>query len=290
MKTPAAHLSISLAVLIAAGCAARSSDVLHEQRSDYNEIIVLQRPDGVRQLRFERGGAIQSAVHPGAPLDLELAYTRASMIALAAVPEPRQILVVGLGGGAMPMFLRTLFPAARIDAVDIDPEVVKVARRYFGFREDPRLVAHVADGRRFVEQSPGGYDLIFLDAYGRSNIPRHLATTEFLATVRARLAPGGLAVGNVWAGDSNDLYGQMRSSWTTAFGEFCELAVSSTSNRVFLARAEPVAFDTAAMTAAAQALSRAHALPFDLAGFARPGCLPGPEVKEPALRDAGGAQ
>jgi spermidine synthase len=278
--------------LAAAGSAAfatycsASPRVLHESSSELNDkIIVLEHPDGVRELRFEHEGATQSSVRPGAPLDLQLGYTRTAMLALAEVPEPKRILVIGLGGGAMPMFLRTLYPRARVDAVDIDRKVVEVAREWFAFKVDEQLRAHVADGRKFVEGSEGGYDLIFLDAYGKSSIPRHLATAEFLTAVRGKLAPGGLAVGNVWAGYSNPLYGSMRATWIHTFSSFCELDVPLTGNRIFLARSEPEPFDTKAMAVAAKRLVAQHELPFDLADYAWRGCMP-EQPEAPVLRDA----
>ena len=194
-RTP---LRLALATLLLAGSHAFGAPrVLYETHSDYNEIRVTEDAGGRRALRFERG-ALQSLIRPGEPLRLELPYTQLAMAGLAFVPRPQRLLVVGMGGGAMPMFLRAVLPRAHIDVVDIDPEVVAVARRFFGFREDARMKAHVADGRRFIEAAGPAYDVIFLDAFGPSSIPEHLATREFLAAVRARLTPKGVVVSNVW--------------------------------------------------------------------------------------------
>ena len=92
-------------------------------RSPFNQVLVQEAADGRRDLLFEPSLATQSSIRVGFPLDLQLAYTRAAMVALAAHPAPRRALVVGLGGGAMPMFLRAADPALAIDVVDIDPLV-----------------------------------------------------------------------------------------------------------------------------------------------------------------------
>ena len=63
--------------------------------------------------------------------------------------DPRRFLVVGLGGGTLPMFLRKHYPNATIDAVDIDPEFVDTAKNFLRFREDELMRAHIADGRQF---------------------------------------------------------------------------------------------------------------------------------------------
>ncbi|MBI5544432.1 MAG: hypothetical protein HY901_11110 [Deltaproteobacteria bacterium] len=105
------------------------------------------------------------------------------MLSLAMVEAPKKVLVVGLGGGAMPMFLRKLHPEAQIEVFELDPDVVKVARKYFGFAEDKKLKASVGDGRALIEAAPGGWDL---------------PTVEFLKMLRGKLTPGALVVGNVW--------------------------------------------------------------------------------------------
>lgn len=40
-----------------------------------------------------------------------------------------------------------------IDSVDIDPAIVEVARKWFGYQEDQRQRAHVADGIKFVQDT-----------------------------------------------------------------------------------------------------------------------------------------
>ncbi|MGI5861538.1 MAG: spermidine synthase [Myxococcales bacterium] len=256
--------------LTVSGALAASPKTLFEKRSDFNHIII-QEEGGLRSLIFAPGGAIQSTVRPGKPLDLELSYTRSAMIALAAVPNPKSALVVGLGGGAMPMFLRALYPEMRIDAVDIDPAVVEVARQYFGFREDDKMRAHAGDGRAFVEKSTEAYDLIFLDAYGPSSIPMHLATLEFLFAVRARLSPRGVVAGNVWSPESNRHYWSMRRTYEEAMGNLCVYEVPEAGNRIFLASAGELP-PTAKLVEEASRLQRAKKLPFDLAALAQPGC------------------
>lgn len=256
---------VGLALLACSATSPRS--VLYEKQSPYTFISVTQDMEGRRFLEFDKTGALQSVVWPGQPLKLELAYTRVSMVGLAFVPEPRRILVVGLGGGAMPMFLRTVVPEAHIDVVDIDPDVVTVAKDYFGFREDERLRAHVADGRGFVEAQRPPYDLIFLDAYGPDSIPEHLATVEFLAAVRARLAPTGAVVGNVWEFPPNTRFGSMLRTWQVGFTQLYTFDVRGSANRILVGLAHAEKQERAALESRAEKLERAKAIPFDLSGL-----------------------
>jgi spermidine synthase len=114
--------------------------------------------------------------------------------------------------------------------------VVDVAREFFGFREDARLRAHVGDGREFVEQArASSYDVIVLDAFGANSIPPRLATLEFLQAVRRALAPGGVAIANLWKPPQNPLYDAMVVTYRQAFDEVYSLDVEGYANQILLA-------------------------------------------------------
>jgi spermidine synthase len=139
----------------------------------------------------------QSAMLLEDPWELRLRYTRFLALALAFQPEPKRVLILGLGGGSFPKRLYRDFPQIVVDAVDIDPEVLAIAKRYFQVPEDSRLRLHPRDGRRFLQETTEKYDLIFLDAYNSDTIPFHLTTREFYRELEARLAPGGVVVSNI---------------------------------------------------------------------------------------------
>jgi spermidine synthase len=200
----------------------------------------------------------------GDPGYLALPYLPVALVGLALPAETRRFLVVGLGGGTLPMFLRKYFPEAAIDAVDIDPEVVNVAKRFFGFREDELMKAHVADGRQFIEKSRQTYDVIFLDAFGSSSIPVHLTTREFLQAVRRAVAPKGVVVGNVWGQFANPLYDSMVRTYQEVFDDVLVLDVRGSGNKILLAlpRARPL--NRERLIQLARKASAAQRFPFDL--------------------------
>ncbi|MBY0436547.1 MAG: fused MFS/spermidine synthase [Burkholderiales bacterium] len=216
--------------------------VLHKGPSLFSDFLVVsETPDGLRVLRFEMHGARQSVVRPGDPDHLELAYVRAIPAALTWFPEPRRVLVVGLGGGTIPMFLRRNLPDADIDVVEIDPAVVDVARSHFGFRDDQRLKAHVADGRRWIESSGARYDLIVLDAFGTHAAPYALTTREFLGSVFQALAPDGVVVSNMWGRLSNPMYDDMVTTYLSVFPVVSVMDIMGSGNKlVFASRAATV--------------------------------------------------
>jgi spermidine synthase len=250
-------------VLVALGHAHAHQAVLYENTSTYNTIVVTEE-NGLRILRFGKDGVRQSVVKPGSPEYLELPYAKVALVGLALAEEPRRFLVVGLGGGTLPMFLRKYYPSAIIDAVEIDPDVVYVARRFFGFREDARTKAHVGDGRQFIEKSGQPYDVIFLDAFGADSVPAHLTTQEFLQAVQRAVTPGGVVVGNLWGRASNPLYDSMVRTYQEVFDELFILDVRDAANKILLAlpRKQPVSRDE--LTQLARKVSAAKRFPFDL--------------------------
>jgi spermidine synthase len=277
----------ALAVLAALAGAGRAEErVLYEQPSQYNRIVVTE-DEGLRILRFERGGARQTAIRPGDPEHLELRYSQVVFVGLALSLEHERFLVVGLGGGALPSFLRRHYPKADIDAVEIDPAVVDVAKRYFSFREDARMHAYARDGRDFVEAARVPYDVIFLDAFGPDAVPPRLATVEFLRAVRRAVKPGGVVVGNLWGPGFNPQYGAMIRTYQEVFDELYVLDVAGAGNKILLAlpRREPLT--RAELAALARKVSAAKGFRFDMGGLVESGFSQprGKAPEERVLRD-----
>jgi spermidine synthase len=272
------------AAALAAPASAYES-VLYEKKSEYSTVVVTDEGDGLRALRFGRNGVRQSLVKPGDPEFLGLPYTRVALTGMALCEEPRRILVLGLGGGTLPAFLRRHYPDAEIDAVDIDPEVAFVAREYFGFREDARMRIHVADGRKFIESVRQPYDAIFLDAFGSDAVPAHLTTQEFLRAVRRAVSPGGVVIGNIWDRAYNRLYDSMVRTYREVFDELFVVAVADSGNRILLAlpRRQPLTRDE--MTRFVRNSQAAKRFRFDMGELVQSGLLPAEEGGS-VLRDA----
>jgi spermidine synthase len=269
------HRTLSLLIAVAAlalGCQARAEPkVLFEKQSPYSLIIVSDDEQGLRTLYFGRNGVRQSVYKPTDPDHIELPYAKVMVAGLAFHPRPQRLLMIGLGGGTIPNFLHKHFPHLTIDVVEIDPLVLEVAKKFFDFREDEKMKAHIADGRKFIEKTRETYDIILLDAFGSKNIPYHLATREFLRAVRRALAPDGVAVGNVWSSDWNPLYHSMVRTYQDVFAELCVIEVGGAGNRILVAlpKRNPIKPQEIAQRAAA--LSREKQFRFDLGELVRRG-------------------
>jgi len=113
--------------------------------------------------------------------------------------EAFRALFLGGGGYTFPRFMDTTYPKARIDVVEIDPEVTKVAEAYLGISKGSRIRSFNEDGRWFVMNSKdeGKYDFIFGDAFNDLSIPYHLTTKEFATEMKRLLKPDGILLANV---------------------------------------------------------------------------------------------
>jgi spermidine synthase len=237
--------------------------LVHREDSPFGKILVLERGD-LRYLRFdEEHGAIQSAVSISDPRAVPIDYVRYAAIALAYHPRPQSALMLGLGGGSFTTLLRQTLPELQIDVVEINPVVVRVAKRFFRVREDPRYRIHIADGRAFLEGTNRRYDLVLLDAYtGEGSIPAHLATLEFFALVRSRLAPGGLAIINLIVDEKH--MQPLATAFAKAFAGVACFMTADGANLVVVGRPEPGLPGKDALVAKAVELTRTLGLPFNL--------------------------
>lgn len=152
-------------------------------------------------------------------------YLRAFDLVGAAQPEPKRALFIGLGAGTAPLRFRAQHPDAQIDVVEIDPAVVKSARKWFGY-DDKKLAidTHVGDGRSWLAAQNTQYDVIVIDAYFADSLPFHLATTEFLDVVDDRLAADGVVAANLIGAVTGPRSKLFRSMYRTYSKHFSSIA------------------------------------------------------------------
>jgi len=108
-------------------------------------------------------------------------------------------LFIGGGGYTFPRYMEAKYAGARIDVVEIDPEVTRVVHKYLGLPRSTTIRSFNEDGRWFVMNSKdkGRYDFIFGDAFNDLSIPYHLTTREFAQQMRELLKPDGLLIANL---------------------------------------------------------------------------------------------
>lgn len=186
----------------------------------------------VRVLRT--GGVYQSATYLGEHrMQPVFEYYRAFGRLFDLRPDARSLLAVGGGGFAFPKLVASEHSGVRTDVVEVDPAVIRIARRWFFLDEavalaradggDLRVVCD--DGRAFLERGAGPYDAVVLDAFVGAEPVRALATVEALRLVRAALAPGGLCLMNVVSRGGGSDVSFLRSVVATALMVFARVEV-----------------------------------------------------------------
>lgn len=193
-RRAAAAAAVLLAALGIAGPASAQERVLLERDSAYHRLLVTE--DGRhRWLRADNIWHTQMDLQD--PHGRGLPYACYTDIAFLINPNIRRVLVIGLGGGTIPKRFVRDYPEVVVDSVEIDPDVISIAQRYFHVRPGPRLRIHEADGRQFLRRSREKWDLIVLDAYYADTVPFFLTTREFFEVVRERLTPQGVIANNI---------------------------------------------------------------------------------------------
>jgi spermidine synthase len=163
--------------------------------------VYVTEKSGVRSLHIG-SDTIQSSMRLARPNDLELAYTRSMMGFLLFTPLARRMLLVGLGGGSLVKFIYHRMPEAASEVLEINPDVVAIARRYFQLpAADERLEIRVCDGGEFMARAGPAYDAMLVDGYDGDRLVEALSSRAFFASCLKRLAPGGVAAVNLWGSD-----------------------------------------------------------------------------------------
>jgi len=166
--------------------------VLDVQESAYGHLVVLRK--GTYHL-LVADGIVQSGV-PRTIAQMPKAAALAQRYFQELLPYTvedaagRSVLIIGLAGGMTATLLRQY--EMEIEAVDLDPAVIALARRHFGFVGQ----AVAADGRRFLQACTQRYDFCVIDTYAGDVFPFHLSTVEAFRAARSVLNPEGILTVN----------------------------------------------------------------------------------------------
>ncbi|MBF0564077.1 MAG: fused MFS/spermidine synthase [Nitrospirae bacterium] len=182
---------------------------LYVKKSGYNNILVTQR-GSVRTLWSPRD-VKQTEIDMNNPHVPNLEYARNMLLSLAFVPNAISIAVMGLGGGSIPLALLNILGGCSIDVVEIDEEMVYVAREFFNLPVSPRLSLVIDDAYHFLSNCGERYDAIILDAYIGRTMSEKIPTDDFLHKTALRLADGGVLAVNLMSSDSKIYYDTL---WT----------------------------------------------------------------------------
>jgi spermidine synthase len=176
------------------------------------------------------------------PLLGHFEYTDYFQMPLLWNPKPKRVLVMGLGGGSTQRAFQHYFPTVHVDTVELDPTVAKVAKEWFGVKENKTHKIHISDGRGYLRRNKERkYDAIMMDAYSSNTygsfIPYHLATKEFFQLASEDLTVNGVLAYNV-IGTYNewraDIVGSMYRTMKTVFPHVYHFPAADSRNIVLV--------------------------------------------------------
>ena len=181
--------------------AAEAGDYVESFDTLYNNLTV-EKTGSIVELRARsrRGESLESAVDLSDPLRLVVAYTRTLYAGLFFRPQPKRVLMIGLGGAGFPRLFNAAYPDALLQSVELDPKVLELCQTRLAFQPTPQTPVAVLDGRLFVKRDHGKWDWIILDAFRGGFVPPHLKTEEFYRECAARLDDRGVFLSNLHAG------------------------------------------------------------------------------------------
>lgn len=112
--------------------------------------------------------------------------------------EPRTCLVLGVGGGTVIQLIVKYFPQADITGVELDPNMIKLGKKYFGLKNSKNLNIIIADALIWVNDTTitKHFDLILVDLYIGKEVPKQLNRNEFLLKLRSLLTKKGIIIFN----------------------------------------------------------------------------------------------
>jgi spermidine synthase len=218
---------------------------LFETESSYNYVQVIRRQD-CNYLLLNEGQAYHSYYCDGGRVPRISVWS----IMLAApyfnqsVGNIDSMAVIGLAAGTIAKQFTQLYGPIPIDGIEIDSEIIRAGRDYFGL-EEPNINVIVGDGRYELSRLDTAYNVITIDAYKVPYIPWHLTTREFFQEVRRHLnsEDGVVAINVGRVPDDRALVNALAATLTTVFPSVHGVDVPGSLNTILVATVQPTASD-----------------------------------------------
>ncbi|HJV68162.1 transferase [Ideonella sp.] len=143
---------------------------------------------------------IQSRMRLADPYALDLEYTRLMMGFVLFHPQPKQIVMIGLGGGSLAKFCHRHLPDTHIQVVEINPHVIALRDEFHVPPDSERFHVVPGDGARYVRLRARRPDVLVVDGFGPDGQPARLCSQRFYDDCAEMLQPGGVLVVNLHRG------------------------------------------------------------------------------------------
>lgn len=118
-------------------------------------------------------------------------------IGFERIKKFESILILGVAGGSV---IKTLVDdvkfKGKITGVEIDAEIIEIAKKYFKLDEIKNLELHLDDAFEFVLKTKNNYDLIIIDIFQDTKMPNFLFEDFFINRINFLLNPEGFILFN----------------------------------------------------------------------------------------------
>jgi spermidine synthase len=171
------------------------------------ESVDVSEMDGVRSL-YLGSETVQSAMRVKVPYELELAYSRGMMMFLLFMKQPKDVLMIGLGGGSIAKYIHHFMPEMMVRVVEINPRIIQVARSHFYLQDnDETLEVIEGNGVTYLQENPNATDVLLLDIFDSQGVPPEMYNQSFFDDCAESLHLDGMMAVNLWGSDRNfDIY------------------------------------------------------------------------------------
>jgi predicted membrane-bound spermidine synthase len=224
-KLPSAVTAVLLLLIVGwtgINVASAESTCEHETAYYCVRVEVSPRDPNARDLILDR--LRHAYVNLDDPTDLDVRYIRLFADVADAMPAGRlDALHIGGGGFSFPRYLDAVRPGTKNLVLEIDGELVEIAKRELGLVESKDLRVDVGDARlELGKLRTDSYDVVVGDAFAGESVPWHLTTREVAKELDRVLRPGGIVVTNVIDGGESKF---ARAELATLREEFRHVAV-----------------------------------------------------------------
>ncbi|XP_012251763.2 spermidine synthase [Athalia rosae] len=200
-------------------------EVLHEEKSKYQDLLVLQTKTYGRALILD--GAIQCTERD------EFSYQEGiAFLPLCSHPNPENVLIIGGGDGGVAREVAKHPNVKSITQVEIDESVLSAARKYLPFMavglDNPKVKLYVGDGFQFMKNHKNEFDVIITDSSDPIGPAECLFEESYFKLMSTALRSGGIICsqgGTAWA--NLDIVERTLQHCRSAFAKtsYCVVAV-----------------------------------------------------------------
>jgi spermidine synthase len=212
----------------------KAPEVLFETESPHNGNIKVLKSGNTTRLMVNN---VTQSVNWDSVQAQKSVFGRMTEMLKELEPEAKNILILGLGGGTMQHLISRVFPDVHITSVELDEEIIEIAKNYFNLAEIPNhTVIHEDACRVIIEPEKNGLvpqtiDVVIVDIFIGDKYPDLGSSGNFLAAVKRLLVPGGLAVFNrIYLEDHQDDVNSFIETAENFFSEVQSVTVAGKTN------------------------------------------------------------